>query len=419
MLMLHKLLCAGCLEEHVPVEVSTLLTDEAMPASTDEGSTRVLEECSREDPAQGGERSGNERSTDEGAVAEEGGDKAGLLPPQSKPLTKGLRVRARVAIHYQALTVQVGTLGTVVECRPTIAVSWDDFETMPRAIVRRSQVEPLQEMQEEARKRSPLGAPRRAKGVHFAEDGLAAEAIPEGKLLAAPLAEAMAPHDACLPASPFDVRVTVVRDSLDEVLGLSFDPCNGRMLCIHAIRPGKSAVAAHNAAAPEEQQIRPGDFVIEVSGVRGSAKAMMKQAESETEARFVLRRAISFVVELDRRGGTLGLGLNHSSRAASLVVEAIQEGPATRWNQAVPDRAMQRGDRIETVNGYKGSSRELLQGLSDSGPLALLVSRPEGPEAYMAGEGVPSGNSSTTGSGACGESVCSGSSSSARDGAGF
>jgi len=386
MFMLRDFICGPCAQEAVELDHSaTLLMDEVLPLA---GAVRILE-----DPVDHLKRAGEEQLWED------------------LSLEVGCQVCARVDIHYKSMSVQAGTSGTVLEVAPIVAVSWDCPNAMARAVVRRSQVERLTE-----------ALPARA--MEEVEAALVHESGRDSKPTL--LANVMTSHGIVAreqQESDFDFKVTLTRRSVDDTLGLVFDPCDGRLLCIYALRPGSSAARAYNHSALQEMQIQAGDYVLEVNGVRGDAKAMLKQAEKDEEVRLVLRRPVHFVVELDKQGsGILGLGLNHLTRGRrpgmSLIVDAIQEnGPVTRWNESCPEQALQKGDRILAVNGFKGSSKELLNGLAESDSLDLLVSRPEGPPLCSHDDECgplvkPGGSisSSTTGSGA---SVVSGSSSSA------
>lgn len=332
-------------------------------------------------------------------------DQAEPLAVQEEPLRVGCRVRALVPIHYQAESVHVGTLGTLLETSPTVAVCWDGL-VMPRSVVRWSQVELLQE-ERGARSSEEFPAEQ--------EELAALEAAPEEQEEDNTLQLGPKASDDDSDEGALDLRVTVSRESVDDPLGLSFDVCDGRTLCVHAIRPGSSAARAYNASAPEARRLRPGDYVVEVNGTRGTSKAMMKEAEQGAEIHFVLRRPTTFLAELNKKGGSLGLGLNHSVRSMSIVVEAIQEGgPVVHWNRQHPEQEIRRGDRIIAVNGFKGSSRELLHGLSESGPLALLIARSSGAAPQAECGSRRSGTSSTTASVLSGESTGSGSSGSHR-----
>merc|ERR1712129_292223 len=132
--------------------------------------------------------------------------------------------------------------------------------------------------------------------------------------------------------------------------------------------------------APEHLQLRLGDFILDVNGSQGDARAMRTEMESSAQLHFIIRRPVTFVMEICKRRGILGLGLKNSSKSTSLVVEAIFDGPAAEWNRAHPESEVRRGDRIVAVNGISGGSRELLRRLSEDSTFALLISRPEGPE---------------------------------------
>merc|ERR1740123_628629 len=128
--------------------------------------------------------------------------------------------------------------------------------------------------------------------------------------------------------SPRGMRIFVARDDVQDPLGLSLDLCDGRLLYLYGLRPGMNAATDHNASQPEQRQLRPGDYVLDVNGIRGNARAMMKEREHSAQLHLITRRPLSFEVEIHKMRGILGLGLHHSSRSNCLLVEAILDGPA-------------------------------------------------------------------------------------------
>jgi len=185
-------------------------------------------------------------------------------------------------------------------------------------------------------------------------------------------------------AEESEFKACIRRSFPSEALGVQLDISDGRLLHLCAMKSHDCPIASYNKLSSESERLQAGDYIVQVNAVRGNSRAMMKEVQSSSEICFTVRRPFQFNVEIDKRGGQLGLGLNHVSKATSLVVEAVLPGPVQAWNDAHPEFAVKKGDRIVSVNNTSGQAegtQALLRDLAqEASELLLVLTRPAGPE---------------------------------------
>jgi len=315
-----------------------------------------------------GARSDVEDSVVQKGLFDEGED---ILGEEQEFLAIGRRVLAKVTIRYQTATIKAGRPGTVLEVTPQMMVQWDDLaqDGVMGSIVKRSQVEAL--------------APTQPKRGATKDDTCQDEHDEEGCLTARRERE--------------EFRVVLERRRPRDSWGLGLDRCDNRFLHVSSVKTKGSVASKYNRTAHPELQLRPNDYIVEVNGIQGAAKTMAKEVKSGMRLELVVRRPSCMLVQLSKKNGALGLGLNHSSRSTSIVVEAVLlDGAASAWNREHPDKDIRRGDRITAVNGMKAGPAELLHRLSKDSTIELLISRPAGAPMPCANFTQRSACSSTT-----------------------
>lgn len=236
----------------------------------------------------------------------------------------GCRVRALTIISYRSEQVPAGAVGTLVAMEPTMRVNWG-ASGPNMGVVRPDQVTPEREV-----------------------------------------------------PAPSEFRASLAKSHVDGRLGLHFDLLHGSVLHVCRISAGGNSATSYNARVQEELQLRPGDFITELNGIRGDSKAMMSAAKTSTVLDVLVSRPILFVAQICRRRGYLGLGLKHVTNARSLLIESVLDGPVLAWNRENPGLEVKPGDYIVAVNGTSGATCELFTALAHDGALALLISRPNG-----------------------------------------
>jgi len=128
-------------------------------------------------------------------------------------------------------------------------------------------------------------------------------------------------------------------------------------------------VAKYNKVATEDRKIRVCDFVTEVNGVVGDAKAMVSkfvEELGETILSLWIVPAVELVVTLSNQG-SLGVTLFHDTESISMLITDIDEGPISEHNlSAGPEEEIRVLDRIVAVNGTTGKASQLTSALSSA-----------------------------------------------------
>mmetsp|Transcript_42060 Transcript_42060/g.98664 ORF Transcript_42060/g.98664 Transcript_42060/m.98664 type:complete len:164 (+) Transcript_42060:127-618(+) len=86
----------------------------------------------------------------------------------------------------------------------------------------------------------------------------------------------------------------------------------------------------------------------------------------------------TFTITIDKRaGGKLGADVDFNE-SGSLVIVQIREGLFLTWNQEHPDKQVQLGDRIVSVNGHRGDVVHLVSEFQRG--IELVIEVHHGPE---------------------------------------
>merc|ERR1712113_866524 len=124
-------------------------------------------------------------------------------------------------------------------------------------------------------------------------------------------------------------------------------------------------IQSYNQASTTEE-VKVGDFIVEVNGIHGDAKSFLKFFKEDNNLSLVLRRGNEYPVTIETHSRPLGLIFQHAPRSISLVISDIREGPVTEWNEANPDRQVSISDRVVAFNGTRALPAELLCEINDS-----------------------------------------------------
>lgn len=212
---------------------------------------------------------------------------------------------------------------------------------------------------------------------------------------------------------PMEFTVQLKRPA-NTSLGIRAGVLNGSLV-VHAVRPG-GPLDSWNALHPD-RRVESGDQIIRVNGRRGApgelAEELVQQerldisvrrtptppspasrgapngttmsrpawampgGRSHTPPRRAWKAGPVFPVRLRVPPGAQLLGLKASTLPAGgdgLVVETVASGSIIEsWNFSNPSRRIGLGDRILAVNGCRGHSKVLLEELSRSSELELLI----------------------------------------------
>lgn len=178
--------------------------------------------------------------------------------------------------------------------------------------------------------------------------------------------------DLCTPnGSSF--LVLVQKPSASTPLGLIIDPnCNSRALLILGVQP--------QGPAKEWNDLRPRftierwQHIVEVNGVSGDSRRMLKQMKRESILKLLIRAPKEFTIvvektlELQRLGGRL----ETSERDEGLVIkENPRQGLIGYWNAQRPDVPVRKNHRIVEVNGVRGNTGKMLELIDQHDRLCL------------------------------------------------
>jgi len=173
---------------------------------------------------------------------------------------------------------------------------------------------------------------------------------------------------------PLQFLVSVVKEE-SETVGLVLDVLDGRNGFVSDVKEGP--ILAYNEKAVPSEQIRVGDFIVEVNGVEGSSKGIIHAFKGATSLDLVVRRPLEFGVTLEAGHGALGLDLAGMGQR-SLLILRVKDGAVQKWNEANPELRVRCNDRIIAVDGATGTGEELSAKVRghDGKQLTLLISRP-------------------------------------------
>ncbi|CAE7520377.1 unnamed protein product [Symbiodinium sp. CCMP2592] len=140
--------------------------------------------------------------------------------------------------------------------------------------------------------------------------------------------------------------------------GLQVDATNPVCTVIKDILPG-GAIDNWNQNKPD-LKVKKLDRIVEVNGIKGPAIDIAKALDLSDTLNIVVQRPEQRVLKL-QRPGEIGMVLNYKKiGSAAPWISKITPGLLTKWNQEMPDQAVQLHDRIVAVNGAQGRPEEML-----------------------------------------------------------
>lgn len=182
-------------------------------------------------------------------------------------------------------------------------------------------------------------------------------------------------------ASPQRQFVVELEKIGSEELGLEVDIADDVTASITKVL-SEGAVPAWNKRNAEGLTVLAGDHIVEVNGIRGSAKELIASIKGGAQLSLVIQRPMEFLVAVRKEKATdfFGLDIGYTQIGTSLLVCQVVEGCVEKWNASHPDAAVRRNDRIIEVNGTRGKCKELMAKLTakDTDLLRLVVTRCDG-----------------------------------------
>lgn len=205
-----------------------------------------------------------------------------------------------------------------------------------------------------------------------AEPALPVEKPPE---LAPPakIEKPPAPPPLSLPTKPVEFSLQVNREP-GEVFGLSFDGMDDVEAVVIEVKEG-GVIDLHNKKANVDRQVKDGDCLLEVNGVRGTLEELIDEMVRGSALDIKFRRPSVWDIKVDG-SDCLGLSLGHKESSTALFIGGIGKGAITTWNKANPHAEVRKGDRIISCNNRNGYAFAMIEDIqSEKGPLTLKIAR--------------------------------------------
>mmetsp|Transcript_17306 Transcript_17306/g.46992 ORF Transcript_17306/g.46992 Transcript_17306/m.46992 type:complete len:389 (-) Transcript_17306:143-1309(-) len=206
----------------------------------------------------------------------------------------------------------------------------------------------------------------------------------------------------------------VLTNTSHTPLGIDFDIQDGTTVHVMGLRGG--LVQNYNKTATADFVIKPGDFIMKVNQVQGSAQQLLEALKSNIRLELLLRRPLELVVaiaipeyDFEEQGPTRkkkkkqaattctcappaeekpksrhGMEFVPNPAGMSLVIaNVIEGGPLEEWNNRHPEAEVRPGDRIVALQGKRGSAEDLLRQLEASDRFQMQLIRPADPIARL------------------------------------
>jgi len=179
------------------------------------------------------------------------------------------------------------------------------------------------------------------------------------------------PFDDVLPGNT-EFSVEVVRGP--EGLGLDMESI-GATLCVTRVKDGP--VMDWNVKSGEVK-VRAGDIVVAVNGHQDDSFRMVQSLQRDTELNMRLKRPHRFCVSLNGQGvGQSFLTSSHRVHPNILSVAGIVPGGALHaWNEAHPEKKVEQGDQLISVNGVRDDPQKMVEMLTVHPHVVMWIVRP-------------------------------------------
>jgi hypothetical protein len=157
-------------------------------------------------------------------------------------------------------------------------------------------------------------------------------------------------------------------------LGIAYDTSDGYSVHLTEIDMW-GAFAKWNTCHCMEQ-VRRGDHIIAVNGVRGLSGILQRMRQAD-DLEIELHRPATYSIEVTKTAHGLGIDTRQDDNSGSLMVShLVGKGAVKDWNDANEDKQVRVYDRIVKVNGFRGSVAELtnkIMAVQDGGKLGLTL----------------------------------------------
>mmetsp|Transcript_21140 Transcript_21140/g.35120 ORF Transcript_21140/g.35120 Transcript_21140/m.35120 type:complete len:242 (+) Transcript_21140:1-726(+) len=173
-------------------------------------------------------------------------------------------------------------------------------------------------------------------------------------------------------------------------LGMSILEHVGQSLLVTDVTNGLVHEWNSNNESDPHIQVRPGDRVVVVNGIRGNTRHLLEMCKKNQALHMTLLRPPAkelapgvHLVVLDKTGGMkLGIDISqHDGR--TLLVTEVREGLVKEWNILNPLHQIMPGDRVIKVNSCQNSAQRLLNECRKNTILRIAIKKAKAPEEKL------------------------------------
>jgi hypothetical protein len=144
-------------------------------------------------------------------------------------------------------------------------------------------------------------------------------------------------------------------------LGIELDESDGYSVRLTEI-DASGSFAAWNKLHHSTEQVKRGDHIVAVNGVRGTASGILQRMRQAKELEIELHRPATYTVQITKNPGGLGIETRQAQHSRSLMVShLVGTGAVKDWNDSGQDKKVRLHDRIVKVNGCAGTVEELTE----------------------------------------------------------
>lgn len=190
----------------------------------------------------------------------------------------------------------------------------------------------------------------------------------------------MADQECPPPVPQAEVTISVARNpKKKKLIGLDLDISDGNYLYVTDVKAGP--FHDYNQNSKPSEQLKPGDFIIQVNGFTGTAKQLYDKVQKEESWNLVVRRPDEVRVAIDKKETKKSLGLVFKKPSGNaLLISEVGEGPFQEWNNTNAGKEVRIGDRIVAVGSYRGKATALQKNMATACKFQATVVRPACPK---------------------------------------
>merc|ERR1711920_283004 len=175
------------------------------------------------------------------------------------------------------------------------------------------------------------------------------------------------------PPSQFKIQI---EKEAKAAVGLDVDDSDGRYIYVVGVKAGP--FKTYNEGADANNQLRPGDFLVQVNDKQGNAEEMLEELKSNEKLDIVAKHPMEVTVAIKKTEKKAGHGLELRKKVigTALLIMGVNDGPFKEWNATNEDHQVCELDRIVSVAGFQGKATDLVRKLNNNQYFQAIVVRP-------------------------------------------